>query len=97
MKALILDFDGTLIDSVYAHALAWQKALVEYGIACAAWEIHRRIGMSGTLLVKAVVREHGRRVGDADIKRLDSRHSQLFRELAPVCSPLPGAGRMGVS
>ena len=66
MKALIFDLDGTLIDSVYAHAFAWQKALAEFGLLVPAWEIHRRIGMSGRLLVKAVARARarpGRRVG----------------------------------
>jgi HAD superfamily hydrolase (TIGR01549 family) len=58
---------------------------------CPAWQIHRRIGMSGTLLVKAVAREHGRAVDDDEIKRLDKRHSKHFRRLAPECHPLPGA------
>src|ERR1700753_2677995 len=91
MKALIFDLDGTLVDSVYPHTLAWQKALSEAGMECAACTIHRRIGMSGRLLVKAVAREHGRKIDDAEIKRLDERHLALFRTLAPECAPLPGA------
>jgi phosphoglycolate phosphatase-like HAD superfamily hydrolase len=59
MKALIFDLDGTLIDSVYAHTFAWQKALSEFGLEAPAYSIHRRIGMSGALLVKAIAREHG--------------------------------------
>ncbi len=47
MQALIFDLDGTLIDTVYAHVLAWQRTLSEAGIAVNGWRIHRRIGMSG--------------------------------------------------
>jgi HAD superfamily hydrolase (TIGR01549 family) len=91
MKALIFDLDGTLVDSVYTHTLAWQKALADFGIPCPAWAIHRRIGMSGTLLVKAIAREQRRRLSESDIERLDKRHARLFHQLAPTCSPLPGA------
>jgi HAD superfamily hydrolase (TIGR01509 family) len=91
MKALIFDLDGTLIDSVYAHTYAWQKTLEEFALHVPAWSIHRRIGMSGELLVKAVAREQGRTLRKADIKRLGDRHTSLFHRIAPVCSPLPGA------
>jgi beta-phosphoglucomutase-like phosphatase (HAD superfamily) len=47
MQALIFDLDGTLVDTVYAHTFAWQKALSEFGLLSPAWAIHRRIGMSG--------------------------------------------------
>jgi HAD superfamily hydrolase (TIGR01509 family) len=91
MKALIFDLDGTLIDSVYAHTYAWQKTLAEFGLHVPAWSIHRRIGMSGELLVKAVAREQAKTVRKADIKRLGDRHTSVFHRIAPVCAPLPGA------
>jgi beta-phosphoglucomutase-like phosphatase (HAD superfamily) len=91
MKALIFDLDGTLIDSVYAHTLAWQKTLSDFGLHTPACSIHRRIGMSGGLLVKAVAREHGKSVREADIKRLEKKHTALLHKITPVCSPLPGA------
>jgi len=91
MKALIFDLDGTLIDSVYAHAFAWQKTLAEVGLAAPAYSIHRRIGMSGELLVKAIARAHGKTLRTAEVKRLEKRHSLLFHRMAPVCAPLPGA------
>ena len=64
MKAFIFDLDGTLVDSVYPHTLAWQQALSEHGIIVPAWAIHRRIGMSGELLVKGIAAEQHRRVSD---------------------------------
>jgi beta-phosphoglucomutase-like phosphatase (HAD superfamily) len=47
MRALILDVDGTLVDTVYAAVLVWQRALGEIGIHLEGWRIHRHIGMSG--------------------------------------------------
>lgn len=90
MQAFIFDLDGTLVDSVYPHTLAWQKALSEYGIRSPAWAIHRRIGMSGELLVKAIAAEQHRRVNKKDIEKFGKRHARLFQQLAPRCAPLPG-------
>ena len=58
-QAFLFDLDGTLIDSVYQHVLAWQDALDQMGIELAVWRIHRRIGMSGGLFVNALQRETG--------------------------------------
>ena len=55
--AFLFDLDGTLIDSVYQHVLAWREALQELGISLSVWKIHRRIGMSGGLFVTALARE----------------------------------------
>ncbi|WP_199506367.1 HAD family phosphatase [Geodermatophilus sp. TF02-6] len=57
--ALLFDLDGTFIDSVYQHVLAWQEALTAFGIELSVWRIHRRIGMSGGLFVTALLRETG--------------------------------------
>ena len=40
----LFDLDGTLVDSVYQHVLAWKEALTEEGIDLSVWRIHRRIG-----------------------------------------------------
>jgi beta-phosphoglucomutase-like phosphatase (HAD superfamily) len=39
----IEDLEGTLVDSVYQHVLAWREALEKTGIELAVWRIHRRI------------------------------------------------------
>ncbi len=52
-RVLIFDLDGTLIDTVYAHVFAWQRALAEEGMPIDGWRIHRRIGMSGGLFARA--------------------------------------------
>jgi HAD superfamily hydrolase (TIGR01549 family) len=91
VKALIFDLDGTLVDSVYPHTLAWQQSLSQAGIDCPAWAIHRRIGMSGELLVKAVAREQHRRLNQHQIRALSERHARLFHKHAADCRALPGA------
>src|SRR5437763_59255 len=59
MRGLIFDLDGTLVDTVYAHVFAWQRAFAEAGLAIDGWRIHRRIGMSGGLFARAAARELG--------------------------------------
>ena len=91
MRALIFDLDGTLVDTVYAHVVSWQQALIEAGMPVDAWRVHRRIGMSGGLFTRAVAREIGRALEPAQAHALQQRHSEIFRTLAPDPRPLPGA------
>jgi HAD superfamily hydrolase (TIGR01549 family) len=91
VNALIFDLDGTLVDTVYAHVFAWQRALAEAGMPIDGWRIHRRIGMSGGLFARAVAREVGRPLDDAETEAIQRRHGELFRELLPERRPLPGA------
>jgi HAD superfamily hydrolase (TIGR01549 family) len=91
MRALIFDLDGTLVDTVYAHVYAWQRALAEAGLPIEAWRIHRRIGMSGGLFARAVAREVQRPLSDEEVEAVQTRHGELFLELLPERRPLPGA------
>src|SRR5918996_3785451 len=91
MPALIFDLDGTLVDTVYAHVFAWQRALARSGLAIDGWRIHRRIGMSGGLFTRAVARELGRDLTDEEAAEGQELHGELFRELLPERRPLPGA------
>ena len=91
MRALIFDLDGTLVDTVYAHVFAWQRALAEVGLPIEGWRIHRRIGMSGGLFTRALARELGRPLSDAEIEAIQLRHGELYRGLLPERRPLPGA------
>ena len=89
--AFLFDLDGTLLDSVYQHVLAWQEALQAAGIELATWRIHRRVGMSGGLFVRALAREIGRPVTPEDAERLQQLHRDGYvRRIAQV-RPLPGA------
>jgi len=91
MRALIFDLDGTLVDSVYGHVLAWQRVLDEAGFCIPAWKVHRLIGMSGGLLTRAAAHEIGREIGDDEVERLQKRHGEVYKELLPKRQPLPGA------
>ena len=91
MLAFIFDLDGTLVDTVYAHVFAWQRALAEAGMPIDAWRIHRRIGMSGGLFTRAAARELGREILPEQAEAIRLRHSVLFREFLPNRRPLPGA------
>ncbi len=89
--ALIFDLDGTLVDTVYAHVFAWQRALAEEGMPLDGWRIHRRIGMSGGFFTRAVAREVGRDLSPEETEAIQQRHARIFQEMLPDRRPLPGA------
>jgi len=89
--AVLFDLDGTLVDSVYQHVLAWREALEEAGIALSVWRIHRRIGMSGGLFVQALLRETGHQVTAAEAARLQRLHAAAYARQVAQVRPLPGA------
>ena len=91
MSAMIFDLDGTLVDAVYAHVFAWQRAFAEVNLPIDGWRIHRRIGMSGGLFARAAMRELGRAIDPQQAANLQKRHGELFREFLPERRPLPGA------
>jgi HAD superfamily hydrolase (TIGR01509 family) len=91
MRGLIFDLDGTLVDTVYAHVFAWQRAFAEAGLAIDGWRIHRSIGMSGGLFARAAARELGHAIDAQAAEDLQRRHGELFREFLPERRPLPGA------
>lgn len=89
--AFLFDLDGTLIDSVYQHVIAWRQALVSMDIDLAVWRIHRRIGMSGGLFVSALVRETGITLTQAQADALARKHAELYNASVATVGPLPGA------
>ena len=89
--AFLFDLDGTLIDSVYQHVIAWRSALSRLDIDLSVWRIHRRIGMSGGLFMSALVRETGRTLSEADIDLLQAAHREEYLARADSVRPLPGA------
>jgi HAD superfamily hydrolase (TIGR01509 family) len=90
-QAFLFDLDGTLVDSVYQHVLAWQDALRRSGIELSVWRIHRKIGMSGGLFANALLRETGREVTTEDAEHLRKLHAEAYAERASEIRPLPGA------
>jgi HAD superfamily hydrolase (TIGR01549 family) len=89
--AFLFDLDGTLVDSVYQHVLAWREAMAAVGIELAVWTIHRRIGMSGGLMANAILRETGHDVTADEANRLQRLHAEAYARFAGQIRPLPGA------
>jgi HAD superfamily hydrolase (TIGR01509 family) len=89
--AFVFDLDGTLVDSVYQHVLAWREALEAEGIQLAVWRIHRRVGMSGGLLVNGLLRETGRDVSEEQAERIQELHAQAYARYSDQIRLLPGS------
>ncbi|MDQ6614750.1 MAG: HAD family hydrolase [Actinomycetota bacterium] len=89
--AFLFDLDGTLVDSVYQHVIAWQEALAESGILLSVWRIHRRIGMSGSLFLNALQRETGVALDAATLTRVAALHAERYLGRAQQVVALPGA------
>ena len=89
--AFLFDLDGTLVDSVYQHVLAWRLALEQVGIDLSVWRIHRRIGMSGGLFINALLRETEMEVTAEQVERIQTLHAQAYQNLVGQVRPLPGA------
>jgi HAD superfamily hydrolase (TIGR01509 family) len=89
--AFIFDLDGTLIDSVYQHVLAWREALDSEGVELSVWRIHRKIGMSGGLFTNILLRETGLEFDAERVERMLRRHAEAYSRNIGHVRPLPGA------
>jgi HAD superfamily hydrolase (TIGR01549 family) len=89
--AFLFDLDGTLIDSVYQHVVAWREALEAVGISLSVWKIHRRIGMSGGLFVTALARELGAQLDRETLAKLPGLHAEAYIRQFDSVRALPGA------
>jgi len=89
--SFLFDLDGTLVDSVYEHVLAWHDALDQEGIDLSVWRIHRKIGMSGGLFTNQLLRETGLDISEERVNRLRRLHAESYLERARKIPPLPGA------
>jgi HAD superfamily hydrolase (TIGR01549 family) len=87
----LFDLDGTLVDSVYQHVLAWKEALDAEGIELSVWRIHRKIGMSGGLFANQLTRETGIELSEERLDRLKQAHAAAYRRMGDTIRPLPGA------
>ena len=92
--AILFDLDGTLVDSAYRHVTSWAAALRDAGILVPEWKIHRRIGMSGSSLVRQLIREHRLDSSKIDIEQLEKTHDTVFNKSISSIQPLPGAEKL---
>src|SRR5690606_29499708 len=82
------------VDSVYQHVLAWKKALDEVEVYVPVWTIHRKIGMSGGLFARALMRETDREFSPELQDRIQAGHRRHYLEYADTVRPLPGASEL---
>ena len=92
--SFLFDLDGTLVDSVYEHVLAWRDALDEEGIDLSVWRIHRKIGMSGGLFANQLLRETDVEIDPKRSERLRRAHAEAYQRHASQIRPLPGARKL---
>ncbi|HSR24631.1 MAG TPA: HAD family hydrolase [Candidatus Eisenbacteria bacterium] len=88
---VILDMDGTLIDSVYERALAWKEAFAACGAFPPAWTLHRLVGRDGRGAVREVAAALGRSWSDDEALCIRRRYAEAYRRRMPGVRPLPGA------
>lgn len=89
--AILFDIDGTLVDSTYHHAIAWQRAFDRHDLTIPLWRIHRTIGMGGDKLVAEVAG------GDVEDRLGDTLRDEWREEYVQVkgeVAPLPGAAEL---
>jgi HAD superfamily hydrolase (TIGR01549 family) len=86
--AVILDIDGTLVDTNYQHALAWYRAFRRHGVLLPLWRIHRAIGMGGDQLVAALA---GERVEEELGDEIRDAEKPLYKEMIEEVEPFEGA------
>jgi len=86
--AVVLDVDGTLVDSTFQHALTWHRAFVRFGKEVPAWRTHRAIGMGSDEILDHLLgrdRDHG------DDDTVTTAHLALYKTFWGRLRPLPGA------
>jgi HAD superfamily hydrolase (TIGR01509 family) len=84
-KVVVLDVDGTLMDTNYLHVEAWARAFEEVGHRVPRVLLHRQIGKGSGLLIQEFVED------EETAEKIDELHSEFYAELQEHGHPLPGA------
>ena len=85
----LFDLDGTLVDSVYQHVLAWKEALDSEGVELSVWRIHRKIGMSGGLFTNQLARETGVELERRPARAAAPLHAEAYRRMSARSARCP--------
>ena len=84
-KAVVLDVDGTLMDTNYLHTEAWARAFEKVGHRVPRVKLHREIGKGAELLIRKFVDD------DEKVEEIQNLHSEFYEGLQEYGHPLPGA------
>lgn len=90
-KVVVLDVDGTLMDTNYLHTEAWARAFEEVGHRVPRAQLHKQIGKGSNLLIGEFVED------EETAEKIDDLHSELYGELQEYGHPLPGAKELILS
>jgi phosphoglycolate phosphatase len=91
IDTVVLDVDGTLVDSVYARTIAWKAAFREVGLEVPSHRIHRAIGMGGDRVVAHLTGDSAEQAVGDEVRR---RHGEHFERLIPEITATDGAGEL---
>jgi HAD superfamily hydrolase (TIGR01509 family) len=84
-KVVVLDVDGTLMDTNYLHTEAWARAFEQVGQRTERAKIHKQIGKGSDLLTPEFIE------GEEAQEKASDLHSELYMEMQEHGVPLPGA------
>jgi HAD superfamily hydrolase (TIGR01509 family) len=84
-KVVVLDVDGTLMDTNYLHTEAWARAFEEVGNRIPRAQIHKQIGKGSNLLIREFVED------EEKVDKIEELHSEIYGDLQGYGHPLPGA------
>ena len=84
-KVVVLDVDGTLMDTNYLHVEAWARAFEETGHRIPRVKLHKQVGKGSSLLITEFVQD------EETVEKVEELHSEFYGELQEHGHPLPGA------
>jgi HAD superfamily hydrolase (TIGR01549 family) len=85
VDVVVLDVDGTLVDTNYHHAIAWYRAFRRFDLTVPVWRLHRAIGMGGDRLVGAVAGDQVEATrGDEVRAAWEEEFAPLLAEIRPL-------------
>lgn len=93
-RAVLLDLDGTLVDTVGTRIRAWLRVFEEEGIDADEQHVGELIGSDGKRLARAVAERAGRPLSEEEAARIDRRSGDIYSELNVDPAPLPGATQL---
>src|ERR687890_1139233 len=91
VKVVVLDVDGTLMDTNYLHTEAWARAFERAGHRVPRVRLHKEVGKGAGLLIQEFVED---KEAEEEIQNL---HSEYYGELQEHGHPLPGAKELILS
>src|SRR5215210_6033822 len=85
VRVVVLDVDGTLMDTNYLHTEAWARAFEEAGHRMPRVRLHKEVGKGAGLLIREFVED------EETVEKIQDLHSEFYGELQEYGHPLPGA------